>query len=151
MINGEGIRCTMWVSFCSHGCEGCFNESTWNDKGGKDVDEDMIQTILSDLSEPYIKGLTLSGGDPLHKRNFQDVIKLCQRVKYEHPEKDIWLYTGYTLEQIQGDLLRSQVLQTVDVLIDGKFEKGNPTKKPFRGSDNQCRHSIVNGVAVLIE
>ena len=150
MVNGEGIRCTLWLSMCSHGCKGCFNESTWTDKDSNVFDEKMLQTLLEDLNHSYIQGLTLSGGDPLHKRNYLDVINLCKKVKETYPKKDIWLYTGYTLEQIQKDLLRLPVLEVIDILVDGKFEKDNPTKKLFRGSANQCMYSFVDGEVKLL-
>lgn len=92
--------------------------------------------------------MTLSGGDPLHKRNYQEVISLCRRIKEKLPSKDIWLYTGYTYKEIQNDILRSPVLFTIDYLVDGRYEQDNPTTKPFRGSDGQVCHKIVNGLSI---
>lgn len=97
--NGIGLRNVLWLSFCSHGCSGCFNSSSWNG-GGEKVTEDFIKQIIVDLDKPYIKGFTFSGGDPLHKRNYPEVISLSRRIKKELPDKDIWLYTGYTLSLI---------------------------------------------------
>lgn len=149
--NGEGLRNVLWLSGCSWGCEGCFNEISWDSKSGEDVDEAMVQRLLKDLEPSHIQGLTLSGGDPLHKRNYQGIIKLCQRIKYEFPNKDIWLYTGYTLYQIQNDILRAPILDTIDILIDGKYDKEDPTKLPFRGSHNQRRYKLEKGSATLID
>lgn len=147
MSNGEGARVCIWLSQCSHGCKGCFSESTWK-KGGTEVTEELISRIIKDLDKPFISGITFSGGDPLHKNNYQEVINLCRRIKKQLPEKDIWLWTGYTYDQVKTDLLRSPILDTIDYLMDGKFECDNPTDKPFRGSDNQVLHKLVNGVSV---
>ena len=146
-LNGVGLRNTLWVSRCSHGCKGCFNESSWKGNGTTATPE-FIEQLMVDLDKPYIKGLTLTGGDPLHKRNYQEVISLCRRVKKELPEKDIWLYTGYTYYQIQQDILRSPVLTEIAYLVDGRYEKDLPTDKPFRGSSNQVIHKLVDGVSV---
>lgn len=148
--NGTGLRNVIWLSRCSHGCESCFNESSWKG-GGEEVTEEFLDQVIKDLDKPYIKGLTLTGGDPLHKRNYQEVISLCRRIKKELPEKDIWLYTGYTLLQLQNDLLRQPVLETIDFLLDGKYEQNNPTTKPFRGSDRQVLHTLVKGVSIKQE
>ena len=145
--NGDGLRNVVWLSFCSHGCKGCFSKSTWGD-GGTEVTEGFISKILSDLDKPYIKGITFSGGDPLHKRNYQEVISLCRRIKKELPEKDIWLYSGYTYSEIKNDLLRQPILDTIDFLMDGKYEHSLPTTKHFRGSDNQILHTIVDGISI---
>lgn len=150
-VNGEGIRCVLWVSGCSHGCHGCFNTSSWNPKSGEEVTDTFVSNMIEDLSQPHIQGLTLSGGDSMHRKNYEDTIKLCQRIKYELPDKDITLYTGYTLDQLQKDLLRCGILDWIDVLIDGKYEKDNPTDLPFRGSRNQRRYKLEKGVATLID
>lgn len=146
-VNGVGFRVVLWLSFCSHGCKNCFNESSWNG-GGTEVTEGFTSKILSDLDKPHIKGITFSGGDPLHKRNYQEVISLCRRIKRELPDKDIWLYSGYTYQEIKNDLLRSPILETIDYLMDGKYEHDKPTTKPFRGSDNQILHTLSKGISI---
>lgn len=145
--NGIGFRVVIWLSRCSHGCKNCFNKNSWNG-GGTKVTSEFIEQIILDLDKPYIRGLTLSGGDPLHKRNYQEVISLCRLVKDRLPEKDIWLYTGYTYEEIQNDILRSPILSTIDCLMDGRYECDNPTTKPFRGSNGQILHELHNSVSI---
>lgn len=139
VVNGEGTRCVLFVSGCSHGCEGCYNEEAWNPKSGHEYTPELEHRIIADLKDTRInrKGLTLSGGDPLHKRNYASVLHLCKRVKEECPTKDIWLYTGYTIEQVKMGRF-STILDYVDVLVDGKFEQGlyDPGLR-FRGSSNQ--------------
>lgn len=135
VLNGEGARCVVWLSNCSHGCKGCFNQDSWKNIG-EEFDEDMVDRLLKDLSQPFISGITWSGGDPLHKRNYQEVLEISRRIKRDFPDKTIWLYTGYTYDQIKQDLSRDEILKVADVLIDGKYEEGTQAK-PFRGSGNQ--------------
>lgn len=94
------------------------------------------------LGDARIRGLSISGGDPLHARNLDGVRELIKRVRSELPEKDIWMWTGYKIEDL--DPVRREIVNMVDVLIDGKYEENNPTNKPFRGSDNQRLIEIKN-------
>ena len=89
------------------------------------------------LSNPHVDGLTLTGGDPFYRTNHPVLLKLLERVRATFPDKDVWVWTGYALEALQSDTERSKLLPFIDVLIDGRYEKDRPTKKPFRGSDNQ--------------
>lgn len=145
LVNGEGARCSLFVSGCSQGCEGCFNKETWNYNYGQPFTKDFQDNLLKDLKKPFINGLSILGGNPLEKKNFDTVLKLCYSVKQEMPEKTIWLWCGQTMQEIKNNLLYAQILDTVDVIIDGKFVKDLPTKKPFRGSDNQVLWRKVNG------
>jgi anaerobic ribonucleoside-triphosphate reductase activating protein len=98
----------------------------------------MQDQVIKDLSNPYITGLTVSGGDCLHPRNAKDLLPFLQRVKLELPEKDIWCWTGHTFEELKNNLLQAQHLEYIDILVDGKFVK--ELYEPdllFRGSSNQ--------------
>lgn len=138
VINGEGTRCTLFVSGCVHQCRGCYNQSTWRIDSGLPFTEDDEQRIIDDLNDQDIKrqGLSLSGGDPLHPENISSILKLVKRVKSECPNKDIWLWTGY--EKAYLSLAQQEVIAYIDVLIDGKFEQHlkDPSLK-WRGSSNQ--------------
>lgn len=142
VVNGQGTRCVLFVSGCSHGCKGCYNKATWNPNYGHEFTKEMEDQIIKDLQDTRIirKGITLSGGDPMHKRNAQPLVQLCHRIKMECPDKDIWLYTGYTYQELLDDKnpYRAALLEYVDVLVDGKFEQDlyDPGLK-FRGSSNQ--------------
>lgn len=137
LINGEGVRCSLFVSGCSHGCAGCFNEEAWDYRSGLEFSTETMQTILDELSKPYVSGLSLLGGDPLMPKNISTVLDLCKIVKEQYPEKNIWCWTGYTLDEVQSNHANS-VLKYVDVLIDGKFSNENKDLKlQFRGSTNQ--------------
>ncbi|ADX87930.1 TPA: anaerobic ribonucleoside-triphosphate reductase activating protein [Vibrio cholerae] len=136
--NGDGMRCTLFVSGCEMMCKGCHNPESWKLNAGKLYTKEFEDNIIQDLQSPWIKGLSLSGGHPLHITNFDTVLSLCKRVKNELPDKDIWLWTGHTLEEVQNDTSRSQILDVVDVLVDGKFIlELKDTNLEWRGSSNQ--------------
>ena len=145
IVNGEGTRCTLFVSGCTHGCKGCYNQKSWSFSAGVLFGIEMEEQILKDLKDTRIKrqGLTLSGGDPLHPRNIEALLPLVQRVKRECPDKDIWVWTGYKLEEL--DEYQRQMLPYIDVLIDGKFiqEQADPSLV-WRGSANQIIHRLAS-------
>lgn len=134
MLNGEGLRSVLWLAGCAHACKGCHNPITWSLEGGLDFDEDAKQELIASLDHDYIQGVTLSGGDPLHPENRKDVETLVNELKTVLPDKTIWIYTGYEY----GDVKGLQLLENVDVLVDGPFkeERLSPTL-PWVGSDNQ--------------
>lgn len=137
LINGEGVRCSLFVSGCSHCCAKCFNEKAWDYRSGQEFSTETIDIILAELSKPYISGLSLLGGDPLMKKNIETILELCKIVKDTYPNKTIWCWSGYTLEEIM-DNHASPILEYIDVLVDGKFiEAEKNLKLPFRGSNNQ--------------
>lgn len=133
--NGSGCRVTLWLSGCKKHCLGCQNPSTWNFNQGKEVTKETIEELAKILEKPYIKGLTLSGGNPTDNSE-EDLVWLLQEIKTRFPEKDIWLYSGDTLETLKETKLK--VLELIDVLVDGEFRLGErDTSLAFRGSRNQ--------------
>ena len=133
LINGEGVRCSLWVSGCSHGCRGCFNQKAWSYSYGKPFTDENVEQVLKDLSRPFVKGLTILGGEPLDPQNIYNVKNLIEKVRDVYgSSKDIMVYTGYTFEEVP-----LYIKNLVDIIVDGKYEINNPTTKPFRGSDNQ--------------
>ncbi len=143
VVNGPGTRATLFVSGCEHQCKGCYNQSTWRVDSGHLFDKAMQDRIIADLNDQRIKrrGLSLSGGDPLHPANVEVVLELVKRVKAQCPGKDIWLWTGYLRQELTQ--AQQQVLAYIDTLVDGKFEqdKADPSLK-FRGSSNQVIHTL---------
>lgn len=134
MLNGEGLRVVLWVSGCSHHCKGCHNPITWNPDDGLEFDDSVKQEIFEQLSHSYIQGLTLSGGDPMYPGNRDAVTELAKKVKEKFSDKDIWLYTGYSIEEIQNE----KILDFIDVLVDGPFiEELKDNTLQWRGSANQ--------------
>jgi len=138
--NGPGLRVTLWIAGCDHCCKGCQNPETWDINTGKLFDKDAEDKIFKELSKPYIKGLTISGGDPLYSTNPYCLFYLLSKAKERFPKKDIWMWTGYTWEEIWSEDNRVNVapLVFVDILVDGKFEidKRDITLE-WRGSTNQ--------------
>lgn len=134
MLNGDGLRVVLWVAGCSHNCPNCQNPFTHDPNGGKLFDHLAQFEIFDELRKDYVSGLTLSGGDPMFKSNRQDILSFIKKVKYLFPDKTIWLYTGYTYEQIQGD----PILSYIDVLVDGRYKEEYSVPSPkWRGSSNQ--------------
>lgn len=150
MLNGDGLRTVFWVAGCPHRCQGCHNPITWDVDGGIPFDEAAEQELFEKLSADYISGITFSGGDPLHPQNREEVTRLAKRVRAELPKKTIWLYTGYTWDEI-SDL---EVVALADVLVDGRFEKNLfDAKLHWKGSSNQrvidVKETLEHGKIVL--
>lgn len=136
MLNGEGVRVVLWVSGCVHACPNCHNQQTWNPNSGIPFDNEAIQEIYAELENPYVDGITFSGGDPLHPLNYNTILWLCTQIKLKYPNKNIWLYTGYSLDTVK--LIYSDILEYVDVIVDGKFiEALKSPDKHWVGSSNQ--------------
>ena len=134
--NGEGCRVTLFVSGCTHHCKGCHNKETWNFNYGNIFTEDIKKKLFDIISKSYIKGLTLSGGDPLD--SYDEVLDLVKEFRsYFGETKDIWLYSGYTLEEIL-ESGRGEILEYIDVLVDGPYiHELRDLTLEFRGSSNQ--------------
>lgn len=141
--NGNGVRVTLWVSGCEFHCEDCHNKSAWNFNVGNKFDKKAMDTLVEYLSDKYVNGLSILGGEPLHDKNIDKVCEICDIVKQLFPNKDIWIWTGYKIE----DLKR---IPNCDIIIDGLYQKDNPTKKKWRGSDNQRMFHVQNGKYKLI-
>lgn len=141
VVNGPGTRCTLFVSGCEHNCRGCYNKSTLNPHSGHLFTQAMEDQIIADLNDTRIKrrGLSLSGGDPLHPANVPAILKLVKRVREECEGKDIWLWSGYELANLTA--AQREVVAYVDTLIDGRFEQDlYDPELLWRGSSNQIIH-----------
>ena len=134
LSNGLGWRVVLWCAGCDHQCYNCHNPESWNEKGGHPFGVEQMDLLLKLLSPKYIKGITLSGGDPLFKNNREGMLYICKTIKEKMPEKDIWMYTGFNYDDVK-DL---EVMQYVDVLVDGRFVNSlRDVSLAFRGSSNQ--------------
>ena len=140
--NVNGVRVTLWVSGCTHKCKGCHNSWTWNYNQGKIFAEDsdeILNKLSNWLSRDYVDGLTISGGDPLDqdKNTLFELKQIVNWVKTNFPSKTIWIYTGYTYEELNEYQLA--VVENIDVLVDGPYkeELRDIAHCPFRGSTNQ--------------
>ena len=142
--NGPGVRVSLFVSGCTHRCPGCFNEVAWDFDYGQPFDQGTIHKILEMLRPPYIKGLTLLGGEPFEPQNQGPILELLRQVKKEYPEKSVWAFSGYLFDRdiLSGRLgpwaVTEEYLSYLDVLVDGPFIQAKKNLGlRFRGSENQ--------------
>lgn len=145
IANGLGVRTSLFVSGCTHHCKGCFNPDTWDFNYGKPFTKEIMEEVLNSCKPEYISGLTLLGGEPMEVENQRGLIELLREFKSRYPKKNIWVFTGYTLESDLLDKngkarceLTDEILSLVDIMVDGEFilEKKDITLE-FRGSSNQ--------------
>lgn len=136
-VDGEGVRCSLYLSGCKFHCEGCYNQATWNFRYGSPYTKELEERIMTDLSQSYVQGLTLLGGEPF--LNTGVALSLVKRIRAELPEKDIWSWTGYTWEELlQEDETKLELLRNIDILVDGRFKLSKKNLLlQFRGSSNQ--------------
>ena len=145
MENGEGVRVSLFVSGCPFNCVGCFNQVAKSPEAGLPFDGEMKKTLIEALDHEYIAGLSLLGGDPMFEHNREEVLRLCEEVKFLFPHQTIWLWTGYTYEEVKE--LFPQILTVIDVMVDGRFDIAKRDKRlKWRGSSNQ---NVINVPASL--
>ena len=143
VANGPGLRVNLFVSGCTHHCRGCFNPEAWDFNYGKKFTEETEKTLLGYMDFSYIKGITILGGEPMEPENQKVLLPFLRKVKEKFPGKDIWIYSGYTIEEmLYGKLSKcsttKEILKLTDVLVDGEFvETKKDLKLQFRGSSNQ--------------
>ena len=150
--NGEGVRISLFVSGCTNHCPGCFQPETWDFSYGNVFTKEVEDQILSSLQRPYINGLSLLGGDPFEPSNQRALLPFLRRVREQAPTKDVWCYTGYTLEELKSKSphprceVTDELLACIDVLVDGRFEEDQKDiGLVFRGSSNQRILRLTNG------
>ncbi len=144
IANGVGVRTSLFVSGCTHRCKNCFNKETWDFDYGRVFDNETVKVVLESLVPGYISGLTLLGGEPFEPINQRGLLPLLKKVKEQFPDKTIWCYTGYTLENhlLKDSRARCEVtdemLGLIDVLVDGEFvQELYDISLKFKGSSNQ--------------
>ena len=153
MKNGDGLRVVLWVAGCSHHCPNCQNPVTWDPDDGILFDKNARKELLDIVSQDYISGITFSGGDPLFESNREEVYELIEYIKSVYPNKTVWLYTGYTFNDLKK-FVPIGILNKIDVIIDGPYiEKFRDTSLKWRGSSIQrvinVRKTIDTGNIVL--
>lgn len=141
VANGPGIRVSLFVSGCTHRCKDCFNEEAWDFQYGHPFGQEQVDEIIRDLSKPYIRGLSLLGGEPFHPNNQAAVLDLVRQARAAYPGLNIWCYSGYLFEDLAAGQVGEHsrpLLEQLDILVDGLFvaEKKNLSLR-FRGSENQ--------------
>lgn len=137
IVNGKGIMMSLWTQGCPHHCKGCFNPETWGFNGGMEFTEEQENYILDNINAFNVsRNLSILGGEPLCPQNVEGVISLCKKFRERYPDKTIYIWTGYTLEDFNET--QKEVLKYIDVLVDGQFKMDlkNLSLK-LRGSSNQ--------------
>ncbi len=146
IANGEGVRVSLFVSGCTHRCKNCFNQVAWDFSYGQPFDEEIQDKIVRELGSSYIAGLSLLGGEPFEPQNQAALLPFVKRVRETYPEKSIWCYTGFVLDEKTGELrekskntpVTKELLSLIDVLVDGAYiEELKDIRLKFRGSSNQ--------------
>lgn len=155
IANGFGITMSLWTQGCPHRCKGCFNGETWSFTDGEEFTEDKLNYIIDNIDKNNIKrDLSILGGEPLCSENIDGVIYLCKRFKDKYPEKKIYLWTGYTVENFNE--AQKEIFKYADILVDGKFEEDKKNiSLTLRGSSNQrvinVKETIKENQVILFE
>lgn len=167
--NGEGVGVSLFVQGCPFHCKNCFNSDTWDFNGGKEWTEETKNKFMELINRPYIKRVSFLGGECLAEQNLDEVLKLVQEIRISFPEKTIWLYTGYTWEQLvysrmpsgvgkEKEFLnwnrRNEIISNIDICIDGEYvDNLKDLTLKWRGSKNQrvidVKQSLAQNKVVL--
>lgn len=153
VCNGKGAGVSLFVQGCHFQCKGCFNQEAWDFCGGKEWTKEVENKFFELIERPYIKRVSILGGEPLADENAETVLNLIRKIKHKFPEKDVWVYTGYTFEEICEKYCNKKLhnlfmkaeepniwrhIIFVDFIVDGRFiEKERDITLPFMGSRNQ--------------
>ena len=137
VANGIGITISLWTQGCPHHCKGCFNPETWIFEGGKEFTDDDFIYIIDNIDKNGVKrNLAILGGEPLCNENIHGVIDVCREFKGVYPNKKIYIWSGYSFEQLNE--VQKGVLRYIDILVDGRFEEDKKNLSlTLRGSSNQ--------------
>lgn len=138
--NGEGIGISLFTQGCHFHCKNCFNTETWDFDGGKEWSEEVKKDFLKLAAKPHIKRISLLGGEPLTDENLNDVLDLVNEIRLSFPQKNIWLYSGFTWDEVfNGDNeIRKEIISKCDVMIDGRYvDELRDISLKWRGSNNQ--------------
>lgn len=149
--NGEGIGVSLFVQGCDFHCKNCFNSETWEFSKGQEWNNKTKNQFLKLIEKPFIQRVSILGGEPLHPKNVQNVLKIVDEIRVSYPTKNMWLYTGYTWEEIMTPIIsdinskqlkilqmRKELVSKCDVLIDGRYiDELRDVSLHWRGSSNQ--------------
>lgn len=162
--NGEGVGVALFVQGCHFHCYNCFNTETWDFNGGKEWTQEAEDKLIELANKPYIKRLSILGGEPLADENLDGVLHLVNRFRLSCPNKSIWIYSGFEWNQVFNDGVylskdcpgwkRREIVKKCNIFVDGRYidSQRNPSKK-WAGSDNQrvidVQQSLIKGKVVL--
>lgn len=146
--NGEGIGVALFVQGCRFQCDNCFNSEAWDFNGGNNWTDIIGAEFIKLIDKPHISRISILGGEPLARENVEEVYYLILKIREKYPSKNIWLYTGYTLEEIFSQTstdnisseqqFRIAIAKSCDVMVDGRYlDALRDPKLHYRGSSNQ--------------
>ena len=150
IADGPGVRVSIFLQGCTFNCKNCFNPETHDFKGGEEFTDETILEVLDLCDKEFITGLSILGGEPMHPLNIKGTIKLAKAFKERYPDKTIWSWSGFLIDNI----VDKEILNYLDVLVDGQYvdELHNPTLK-WCGSENQrvidVKKTLKKGEVVL--
>ena len=151
VTNGEGIGVSLFVQGCQFHCKNCFNKVTWDFDGGKKFTKDTLNTIISLLNDEHIKRFSILGGEPLAEKNMYDVLQTIIEIRKNVTDIIIWVYTGYTFEEVKQLKYGKEILDNVDTIVDGRYvDELRDLTLEFRGSSNQNIWKKINNVWINI-
>ncbi len=144
IANGTGVRVSLFVSGCRNMCRNCFQPETWDFEYGNAFTGETWNEIFEMIKPDYIEGLTVLGGEPFEPENQRELCPFLEEFSRRFPNKSIWIYTGFTLEELKDESARARcevtdrMLELIDVMVDGRFEEEKKNLSlQFRGSENQ--------------
>lgn len=154
--NGPGVRVSIFVSGCRHHCKNCFNQETWCFNYGNVYDENAHNRLISSINKEFIDGLTILGGEPLEPENISEVLSIIKDINMKFPDKNIWLYSGFTFEELQErrekEAELDEILKRINHLVEGRFvESKKDLRLKFRGSSNQRIYKRIGDTLVIDE
>lgn len=143
IANGWGVRVSLFVSGCRNHCKGCFQPETWDFNYGQPFTKKTEAELIRALRPSWISGLSILGGEPMEPENRKSLLPFLKRLRLWLPKKDVWIFSGYTYEELEG----LEILKYTDVLVDGPFvEDEKELGLQFRGSRNQSLLLLHNGI-----
>ena len=149
VTNGEGIGVSLFVQGCQFHCKNCFNKVTWDFDGGKKFTKDTLNTIISLLNDEHIKRFSILGGEPLAEKNMYDVLQTIIEIRKNVTDIIIWVYTGYTFEEVKQLKYGKEILDNIDTIVDGRYvDELRDLTLEFRGSSNQNIWKKINNIWV---
>jgi anaerobic ribonucleoside-triphosphate reductase activating protein len=154
IADGPGVRVSIFLQGCEFHCFNCFNPETWDFDGGDELTDEVIERLMELCSEEYIQGLSILCGEPMHPKNIAATTAIAKAFKNLYPDKNLWVWSGFTFEVLQKRKDAQEVLNYIDTLVDGQYkDELHDFRLEWRGSSNQrvidVKKSLKKGEIVL--
>ena len=155
IADGPGVRVSIFLQGCEFHCYNCFNPETWDFDGGDELTEEVIERLMELCAEEYVQGLSILGGEPMHPKNIAGTTKIAKAFKTIYPNKNLWVWSGFTFEVLQKRKDAQEVLTLIDTLVDGQYkDELHDFRLEWRGSSNQrvidVQKTLKKGEIVLL-